>query len=147
MPQSASNNQTQAGAHNGAPTAGVQQRLLARLDELEASGTLGVLADLAEALKAMVDSMTPGIVVRMASLAAEAGALADELVQNGQPVLPDALRALGAAARQARTQKKPPSLGQLARLATDADTRQGLAFMLLFARELGKRLPPANPKA
>ena len=116
------------------------RRLLARLEELEASGALDLLVDAAGALKALFDSLTPGVMARMAALVAEAGELADELVYNGRPVLPDALRALGAAAQEARGWEKAPGWSRLAGMARDPDTRRGLGFMLAFARHLGKRL-------
>ena len=116
------------------------RRLLARLEELEASGALDLLVDAVGALKALFDSLTPGVVARVSALAAEAGELADELVYNGRPVLSDALRALRAAAQEANGWDRAPGWWQLAGMARDPDTRRGLGFMLAFARHLGKRL-------
>lgn len=127
-------------AADGVADAAAVQRLLARLEELEASGALDLVVDAVGALKALLDSLTPGVMARMAALAAEAGELADELVYNGRPVLPDALRALGAAAQEAKAWEKAPGLSQLVGMVRDPDTRRGLGFMLAFARQLGKRL-------
>lgn len=116
------------------------ERLLARLEELEASGAVDLLTDVVGALKALLDSTTPGLVARVAAVASQAVELADELIYHGQPTLPVALRALGEAVQEARGWKRAPGWFRLAAMASDPDTRRGLAFMLAFARHLGRRL-------
>ncbi len=118
------------------------RRLLARVEGLEASGALAPLEDAAIAMKALFDAMTPGVMARVTTLAAQAGELADELIHSGRPVLLDALRAMGAAAQEARAWDRAPRWSHLARLAHDPDTRRGLGFMLALAHHLGKRLTP-----
>ncbi|MBE3599291.1 MAG: DUF1641 domain-containing protein [Limnochordaceae bacterium] len=118
----------------------VTTRVMARLEALEASGALDTLVEAAGAFKALMDSMTPGVLARMAGLASDAGLLLDEVLQSGRPVLVDAVRALGDAARESRGRTRAPGIRELWQMARDPDTRRGLAFLLGLARALGARM-------
>lgn len=131
---------TLQGAADGALDEAGLRSLASRLEALERSGALELLEQAASAMRALLDALTPGVTARMASLAAEAGELADELLQGARPVLPEALRALGEAAQEARAWDRAPRWAELARMANDPRTRRGLGFMLAVARHLGARL-------
>lgn len=91
-------------------------------------------------LRALVDSLDASVVVRLASLAAVAGEVADEVILANRELVVGAARAAGEAAQQVGRMGEPPSVRTLMRLARDRHTRLGFAFALHLARELGRYL-------
>ncbi|BAS27185.1 DUF1641 domain-containing protein [Limnochorda pilosa] len=120
------------------------ERLLDHLDDLAASGTLDVLAELAQLVKALLDSMTPTLMARVARTAVGVALQAENAMEDGREVFPALGDALNASMEAVRSDREVPGLLGLLSALRSPESRRALAFLVTFSRELGGRLQPSS---
>lgn len=116
-------------------------RLLRRLEELDRTGALDLLLDLAGALGALSHSLSDAMVQRAADTLRSVAEVGDLAVSSG---LADRAPALAAALRQAGAEAAadPGRLGLfgLIRALRDPEVQRSLKFLLAVARHVPKAL-------
>lgn len=116
-------------------------RVLDLVQRLEESGALSALAEMVEVLTWLKSSGTGPMAAAAAVKAGKAVEAADDLVQRGFPELAHGiLTAVESARGELREADDSPSLIQLLRTLSDPEVREGIRFMLSFAKALSKGL-------
>ncbi|GAA5345144.1 helical membrane plugin domain-containing protein [Planifilum fimeticola] len=116
-------------------------RVLDLVQRLEESGALSSLAELAELLARLRSTWTGPMAADAAEKAGKAVEAADDLVQKGFPELAHGiLTAVESAREELRGAGDSPSLFRLLRSMSDPEVREGIRFMLSFAKALSKGL-------
>lgn len=114
-------------------------RLLDLVQRLEESGVLKTLAEMAELLDRIKWAWTGSMAA--AERAGKAIEAADDLVQKGYPELVDGvLTAVESAREELRDTGGSPSLFRLLKTMRDPEVREGIYFLLSFAKALSKGL-------
>ncbi|MGE5675089.1 MAG: DUF1641 domain-containing protein [Mycobacterium leprae] len=107
-------------------------RLLQRVDELERSGALGTVLDLADVAHALRISVSDGMVAQLSTSVRIALELADQVMMQAPAVQQAATEARAAAIAD----KRRLGLLDLARALKEPQVQYGLKFMLAFAGRL-----------
>ena len=116
-------------------------RLLDLVQRLEESGVLKTLAEMAELLDRIKWAWTGSVAAAAAERAGKAIEAADDLVQKGYPELVDGvLTAVESAREELRDTGGSPSLFRLLKTMRDPEVREGIYFLLSFAKALSKGL-------
>jgi uncharacterized protein YjgD (DUF1641 family) len=116
-------------------------KLLEEVRRLEESGALKTLAEMVEVLAQLKSAWTGPMVVDAMDKAGKAIEAADVLVQKGVPELVDGiLTAFESACKERREAEEPLSLFQIFRAMSDPEVREGIRFLLSFAKALSRVL-------
>jgi uncharacterized protein YjgD (DUF1641 family) len=116
-------------------------RLLDLVQRLEESGVLKTLAEMAELLDRIKWAWTGSMAAAAAERAGKAIEAADDLVQKGYPELVDGvLTAVESAREELRDTGGSSSLFRLLKTMRDPEVREGIYFLLSFAKALSKGL-------
>jgi uncharacterized protein YjgD (DUF1641 family) len=105
------------------------------LVELQRSGALDELAELADVLSLATDAMTDEMVVSLAGTGSSLGELADTAAE---PDTRDGLaRLLSAVGTAERTEPESPSTLALVKSLRDDDVKQGMGYVVALAKAIG----------
>jgi uncharacterized protein YjgD (DUF1641 family) len=116
-------------------------KTLKRLDDLNTSGALDTLLELAEIAQVFRVSMGDSMVARMADMVRQLGEMADLLLTSGLPkAAPALMQAVGAA--QVDAAKDPSSIGLMGLVRSLREPQ--IQFALKFVLALARRLPEAT---
>lgn len=116
-------------------------RLLDSAQQLEKSGALKNLAEIIELMAQLKNIWTGSMVTEAVEKAGKALEATDDLVQKGFPKLAAGiLTAVESACKESGEQHEPVSLFQLLRMLSDPEVREGIRFLLSFAKVLPKVL-------